>query len=93
MVRQNSNLHISFFFSEEIFSTTERAKNIRVRNRATLYNLLIGLNGYTVCSGVIDEELNGANIVAVPLKEEGDMGMSLNLPSLQILFLLTDLKY
>ena len=26
-----------------------------------------------MCSGVIDEELNGANIVAVPLKEEGDM--------------------
>ena len=65
--------HNSFYFSEEIFSTTERAKNIRVRDRATLFNLLIGLNGYTVCSGVIDEELNGANIVAVPLKEEGDM--------------------
>ena len=58
--------HNSFYFSEEIFSTTERAKNIRVRDRATLFNLLIGLNGYTVCSGVIDEELNGANIVAVP---------------------------
>ena len=65
--------HNSFYFSEEIFSTTERAKNIRVRDRATLFNLLIGLNGYTVCSGVIDEKLNGANIVAVPLKEEGDM--------------------
>ena len=38
-----------------------------------MLNLMIGLNGYTVCSGVIDEELNGANIVAVPLKEEGDM--------------------
>ena len=44
--------HNSFYFSEEIFSTTERKKNIRVRDRATLFNLLIGLNGYTVCSGV-----------------------------------------
>ena len=42
-------------------------KNIRVRDRATLFNLLIGLNGYTVCSGVISAELNGASIISVPL--------------------------
>ena len=65
--------HNSFYFSEEIFSTVDRPKNIRVRDRATLFNLLIGLNGYTVCSGVIDEELNGENIVAVPLEAQGDM--------------------
>ncbi len=65
--------HKSFYFSEEIFSTYERKKNIRVRDRATLFNLLIGLNGYTVCSGVIDEKLNGENIVAVPLKGESEM--------------------
>ena len=53
-------------------SATHR-KNIRVRDRATLFNLLIGLNGYTVCSGVIDENLNGENIIAVPLKEQGLM--------------------
>ena len=63
----------SFYYSEEIFSTVEHIKNIRVRDRATLFNLLIGLNGYTLCSGVIDEELNGKNIVAVPLAEEGSM--------------------
>lgn len=65
--------HNSFYYSEEIFSTARRPKNIRVRDRATLFNLLIGLNGYTVCSGVIDEELNGKNIVAVPLDREGEM--------------------
>lgn len=65
--------HNSFYFSEEIFSTVERSKNIRVRDRATLFNLLIGLNGYTVCSGIIDEELNGKNIVAVPLEEDVKM--------------------
>lgn len=65
--------HNSFYFSEEIFSVSERKKNIRVRDRATLFNLLIGLNGYTVCSGVIDRNLNGRNIIAVPLAEEGDM--------------------
>ena len=57
----------SFYYSEELTSTLDRAKNIRVRDRATLFNLLIGLNGYTVCSGVISAELNGPSIVSVPL--------------------------
>lgn len=65
--------HNSFYFSEEIFSSSERKKNIRVRDRATLFNLLIGLNGYTVCSGVIDKKLNGKDIIAVPLEDESDM--------------------
>lgn len=65
--------HNSAYFSEEIFSASERKKNIRVRDRATLFNLLIGLNGYTVCSGVIDKKLNGKDIIAVPLAEEGEM--------------------
>ena len=63
----------SFYFSEEVFSVSERKKNIRVRDRATLFNLLIGLNGYTVCSGVIDENLNGKDIIAVPLADENEM--------------------
>lgn len=57
----------SFYYSEEILGTLERPKNILVRDRATLFNLLIGLNGYTISSGIISEELNGKNIVAVPL--------------------------
>lgn len=65
--------HNSFYFSEEIFSSSERKKNIRVRDRATLFNLLIGLNGYTVCSGVIDKKLNGKDIITVPLADESDM--------------------
>ena len=65
--------HNSFYYAEERYSRVLRKKNIRVRDRATLFNLLIGLNGYTVCSGVIDENLNGKNIIAVPLKEQGLM--------------------
>lgn len=65
--------HNSCYFSEEIFSPVERRKNIRVRDRATLFNLLIGLNGYTVCSGVIDQKLNGPDIIAVPLADESEM--------------------
>ena len=59
--------HNSFYFSEEILSTRESKKDIVVRDRATLFNLLIGVNGYTICSGVISEELNGKNIMAIPL--------------------------
>ena len=65
--------HNSFYFSEEILSTLECKKNILVRDRATLFNLLIGLNGYTICSGVISEELNGKNIVALPLEVDDYM--------------------
>jgi DNA-binding transcriptional LysR family regulator len=57
----------SFYFSEEILSTLDRKKNIKVRDRATLFNLVIGLNGYTVSSGVISKELNGKSIIAKPL--------------------------
>jgi len=57
----------SFYFSEEILSTLDRNKNIRVRDRATLFNLAVGLNGYTVSTGVISKELNGENIIAKPL--------------------------
>ena len=57
----------SFYYSEELTSTCERRKNIRVRDRATLFNLAMGLNGYTVCSGVISHELNGPGIISIPL--------------------------
>lgn len=58
----------SFYFSEEILSTLAHQKIIKVSDRATLFNLLIGLDGYTICTGIISEELNGKNIVAIPLE-------------------------
>lgn len=58
----------SFYFSEEILSTIDREKNIKVRDRATLFNLVIGLNGYTVSTGIISKELNGKDIIALPLE-------------------------
>lgn len=57
----------SFYFSEEILSTIYHKKSIHVSDRATLFNLLIGLNGYTICTGVLSADLNGENIVSVPL--------------------------
>jgi DNA-binding transcriptional LysR family regulator len=60
----------AFYFSEEILSTLDRNKNIKVRDRATLFNLVIGLNGYTVSTGIISKELNGEHIIAKPLAVE-----------------------
>ena len=65
--------HNSFYFSEEILSIVDADKELIVRDRATLFNLLIGMNGYTICSGVINEELNGPNIIAKPLKVDDRM--------------------
>ena len=59
----------SFYYAEEPLTQIDFdcPKNIKVRDRATLFNLLIGLNGYTICSGIISHELNGPEIIARPL--------------------------
>ncbi|MEE0061458.1 MAG: LysR family transcriptional regulator [Acutalibacteraceae bacterium] len=57
----------SFYFSEEMFVKETHKKVIHVSDRATLFNLLIGLNGYTICSGVLNSNLNGNNISSVRL--------------------------
>lgn len=60
----------SFHFSEEIQSTLIHRKSIKVSDRATLFNLLIGLDGYTISTGIVTADLNGNNIVSVPLQLE-----------------------
>lgn len=62
----------SFYYAEEILSTSEYPKTIRATDRATMLNLMIGLNGYTLCSGVISEELNGSDYLAVPFVPDDD---------------------
>ena len=57
----------SFHFSEEIASTVFHPKSIKVSDRATLFNLLIGLSGYTISTGILTSDLNGNQIVSVPL--------------------------
>ena len=60
----------SFYFAEEILSTYNYPKIICACDRATMLNLMVGLNGYTLCSGIICEELNGSDYIAVPLETE-----------------------
>lgn len=63
----------SFYFAEEVLSTYGYKQLIKATDRATLLNLMVGLNGYTLCSGIICESLNGSEYCAVKLKSEERM--------------------
>ena len=61
----------SFYFAEEILSTEDYQRVIKACDRATMLNLMVGLNGYTLCSGIICEELNGDDYLAIPFEQDG----------------------
>ena len=65
----------SFYFSEEILSTLSHKKSIKVSDRATIFNLMVGLNGYTISSGIFSSKLNDDKIVAIPLNVDDDITM------------------
>ncbi|MGO2052487.1 LysR family transcriptional regulator [Glutamicibacter sp. 287] len=56
----------SFYFAEEVLSTSSSKREIQVSDRATIFNLMIGLGGYTISTGIISDELD-PSIVAIPL--------------------------
>ncbi len=56
----------AFYFAEEVLSTLDYKQIIKANDRATMLNLMVGLNGYTLCSGIICGDLNGGNFVSVP---------------------------
>lgn len=60
----------SFYFAEEVLSTYEYKRLIKADDRATVLNLMRGLNGYILCSGIICEELNGSDYCAVKLDSD-----------------------
>ena len=63
----------SFYFAEEVLSTYDYKKYIKVNDRATILNIMVGLNGYTLCSGIICQELNGPEYTAIPLDTKETM--------------------
>jgi len=65
----------SFYLAEEVFSTYGYKQIIKADDRATLLNLMVGLNGYTLCSGIICEELNGEQYSAIPLNTKDKMSI------------------
>lgn len=60
----------SVFLAEEILSENDYPRTIFSNDRASQLNLMVGLNGYTLCSGIICEELNGSDYIAVPFRED-----------------------
>ena len=60
----------SLYFAEEILTGFPYPRTIKATDRATMLNLMIGLNGYTLCSGIICEELNGSDYIAVPYEPD-----------------------
>lgn len=63
----------SFYFSEEVLSTYNYTRLVRANDRATLLNLMVGINGYTLCSGIICEDLNGTDYCAIKLDTDEKM--------------------
>ncbi len=63
----------SLYFAEEVLSTHSHPKTIKATDRGTMLNLMKGLQGYTLCSGIISQQLNGAGYVAIPLETEEQM--------------------
>ncbi len=63
----------AFYFAEEVLSTLNYKQIIKANDRATMLNLMVGLNGYTLCSGIICGDLNGGNFVSVPFETSDDM--------------------
>ncbi len=59
-----------YYFAEEILSTNEYPRTIKANDRASILNLMVGLNGYTLCSGIICEELNGDDFLCVPFEAD-----------------------
>ena len=60
----------SIYFAEEVLSTYEYKRLIKASDRATFLNLMMSLNGYTLCSGIINEKLNFTDFCAVKLKSD-----------------------
>ena len=60
----------SMYFDEEILSNNHYPRTIKATDRATMLNLMVGLNGYTLCSGIICEELNGGDFAAIPFEPD-----------------------
>lgn len=71
----DQGLNNSFYYSEEPHALESVSKAIVVSDRATLFNILIGLNGYTISSGMISSSLDGNNIISIPLETDEFMDL------------------
>ncbi len=71
----DQGVHQSLYLAEEMKSTYDYQRIIIANDRATMLNLMTGLNAYTLCSGIICDELNGDDSIAIPLRENEEMSI------------------
>lgn len=57
-----------FYFSEEILSSLLLKKVIKVSERATLFNIMSKVNGFTISTEIISERLRNQGIVPIDLE-------------------------
>ena len=57
----------AFYFSEEILSTLNHEKSIKVTDKGTIIDLMVGTDGYTISSGICPSYLRGEDIISIPL--------------------------
>ncbi len=62
--------HNSTYFTEELLDATYIDKHIEISDRATLMNVLMVTDSYTVGTGIMPSALNKGDIVSVPLDSE-----------------------
>ena len=62
--------HNLSFFIEELSDTVEAKKHVEITDRATLMNLLLLTDSYTIGTGIMPSQLNGDTIISVPLQSE-----------------------
>ena len=70
----------TLYYNEELLANREYKRIIRCCDRATILNLMVGLHGYTLCSGIICEELSGSDYIMVPFdagEDEEDARMEI----------------
>lgn len=60
--------HSISFFTEEITENSDVKKHIEISDRASLMNVLLATDGYTVGTGIMPSTLNEGKIISIPLE-------------------------
>ncbi len=61
------------YFAEEILIEHAYQKTVKATDRATMMNLMAGLNGYTLCSSIYSEKLSGDQFLVIPFKDDDNI--------------------
>ena len=61
-----------YLYAEEILSENIYPRTIKATDRAAMGELMKTLYGYTLCSGILCEELVGSDFTVVPFKEDNE---------------------